>query len=204
MNTPQTTVTTACVADQKPVQRTYRPKLRFYHANARGTGCAVSMELHPAHDDTDGSIMVCMSNQATIGDLRGPNPKYPRFDWEGSIIVKLDFSDLCRILQVLRGECESLDDGRGLYHTTATASTKIVFRHIVEPFAGYSLEFYRTAKGGGETRTHYVFSPWEALGLAEAIAGSMSVISFGIPVVIPRDTSAYKAANRANRNVSAA
>jgi len=204
MNTPPVNDATALSVGSNTAQKTYRPKLRFYHANAKGTGCAVAMELHPAHDDTDGSIMVCMSNQATIGDLRGPNPKYPRFDWDGSIFVKLDFSDLCRILQVLRGECESIDDGRGLYHATATATTKIVFRHIIEPFSGYSFELYRTLRNGGESHAHYVFSPWEALGLAEAIAGSMSVISFGIPMVIPRDTSAYKAANRGMRNVSAA
>jgi len=204
MNTPQISETATQVAGQKPVPKTYRPRLRFYHANAKGTGCAVQMELHPAHDNVDGSIMVSMSNQATIGDLRGPNPTYPRFDWEGAISVKLDFSDLCGILQVFRGECESLGDGRGLYHTTATASTRIVLRHLVEPYSGYSFELYRTTKGGTETRTHYVFSAAEALGISEAIAGSMSVISFGIPMVIPHDTSAYKAANRMVRNVSAA
>ena len=32
----------------------YRPNLAFYHANAKGTGCALKLSLHPAHDDTDG------------------------------------------------------------------------------------------------------------------------------------------------------
>ena len=184
--------------------RAYRPSLRFFHPNGRGTGCAVSMDLHPAHDRVDGSIMMKVSNQMTVGNLQGPNPTFPRFDWENAMSVKLDFSDLCKMLQVFRGECESLEDGRGLYHRTARATTKIVLRHLVEPVAGYSLELYRTPMQGEDTRAHIFFTPWEALGLAEAIAGSMAVISFGIPVVIPHDTSAYEAENREFRNVSAA
>ena len=162
------------------------------------------MDLHPAHDRVDGSIMVRVANQMTVGDLRGPNPTFPRFDWENAVSVKLDFSDLCKMLQVFRGECESLEEGRGLYHRTARATTKIVLRHLVDPVAGYSFELYRTPAQGEETRTHILFSPWEALGLAEAIAGSMAVISFGIPVVIPHDTSAYVAENREYRNANAA
>ena len=26
----------------------FRPRLAIYHANAKGTGCAIKMELHPA------------------------------------------------------------------------------------------------------------------------------------------------------------
>ena len=37
--------------------RRFRPKLSLYHANAKGTGGALKLELHPAHDATDGSIM---------------------------------------------------------------------------------------------------------------------------------------------------
>ena len=83
-------------------------------------------------------------------------------------------------------------------------TTKIVLRHLVEPVSGYSFELYRTPTQGEEMRAHIFFTPWEALGLAEAIAGSMSVISFGIPMVIPHDTSAYEAENRELRNVRAA
>ena len=184
--------------------RAYRPSLRFFHPNGRGTGCAVKMDLHPAHDRVDGSIMLKVANQMTVGNMQGPNPTFPRFDWENSMSVKLDFSDLCKMLQVFRGECESLEDGRGLYHRTARATTKIVLRHLVEPVSGYSFELYRTPTQGEEMRAHIFFTPWEALGLAEAIAGSMSVISFGIPMVIPHDTSAYEAENRELRNVRAA
>ena len=101
----------------------YRPSLALFHASPKGTGGAIKMTLHPAHDDTDGCIMLTMANQLTIGNRQGPNPVYPKFDWDGKLTVKLDFTDLTKMLQVFRGECESIEDGKGLYHTTAQFTT---------------------------------------------------------------------------------
>lgn len=172
----------------------YRPKLSFYHPNARGTGCAVKMELHPAHDSVDGSIMMTVANQMTVGDRRGPNPTFPRFDWKEAIVVKLDFNDLCHLLQVLRGECESINDGKGLYHRSTQGSTCIKFRHLIEPVAGYSLELYRRSLNGNDERSScIVFSSAESTGLGEAISGAMAIVGFGIPMLVSHDTTAYKA-----------
>ena len=183
----------------------YRPKLAFFHPTSKGTGCALSLELHPAHDRTDGCIMMRVANQMTIGNRMGPNPTFPRFDWENVICVKLDFNDLTKMLQVFRGECESIEEGKGLYHATVRATTRIVLRHLVEPTQGYSLELYRTmANGGGEARAHMLLSPAEALGICESVAGALYLVSFGIPMLIPHDTSAYEAENRGARNVVAA
>ena len=188
-----------------PPPGTYRPKLAFYHASPKGTGCAATLELHPAHDDVDGSIWLCAANQMTIGNRMGPNPTFPRFDWENRICVKLDFSDLCAMLQVLRGECESVNGDHGLYHRTAKAATKIQLRHQVDPVSGYSLELYRTPAGGGEeSHAHLLLSSAEALGLCESIAGAMYLVSFGIPMLVPHDTSAYQAAARDMRHAVAA
>lgn len=182
----------------------YRPRLSFYHANPRGTGCAIDMELHPAHDQTAGSIWLRAANQMTIGDRRGPNPTYARFDWENRIVVKLDFNDLTKMLQVFRGECESINDGKGLYHQSPKASTTIKLRHLIEPIPGYSLELYRSPRTGGEdSHACILLSPAEALGLSEAITGSLSVICFGIPMVIPRDSSAYAAETKEMRHAAA-
>lgn len=183
---------------------TYRPKLTFYHANVKGTGGAISLDLHPAHDDVDGCIMMRIANQMTIGNRQGPNPVYPRFDWENAISVKLGFDDLCQFLQVFRGECESAGDGHGLIHATARATTNIRLRHLVDPVTGYSLEVYRTMRSNGEeSRAHILLSSAEATGLCESIAGSMSVISFGIPVVLPHDTAKYEAEQREFRHAAA-
>lgn len=182
----------------------FRPCLRMYHANPKGTGCAVKMELHPAHDDVDGSIMLTLANQMTVGGVQGAARVFATFDWMNSICVKLDFSDLCKMLQVLRGECESIDEGRGLFHSAPTGTKKISFRHLLDPVTGYSLDVTSSAcRGGAESHAHFLFSDSEALGLCESISGSMSIVSFGIPVVIPHDTSAYVAECRRARNVPA-
>ena len=159
-----------------------KARMRFYHPSAKGTGCALSLELLPASGDAEGCIMVRFAKQLTTGDRQAPVPTYPTFNWEAAIAVKLGFSDLCQILQVLRGECENIEEGRGLIHRSLNASTKINFRHLIEPVQGYVFEVHRVAnKGRAENKVMIIFTPWEALGLAESIAGSMSAICVGIP-----------------------
>lgn len=181
----------------------YRPALKLYHPNAKGTGSAIEIKLHPAHDDVDGSIMLRIANQCFVGDRNAPTPTFSRFDWENAICVKLDFMDLCKILQVFRGECESIDDGNGLFHITAKASTKINLRHETEPASSYTLFISRAARDGDSVRAHMTFSACEALGLCEAITKSMSVIAFGIPMLVPHDTSAYTSEQRRFRDARA-
>ena len=183
-----------------------RPSLSFYHANPKGTGCAVRLRLHPAHDYTDGCIMLKIANQMTIGNPMGPNPTFATFDWENAMNVKLDFSDLCQMLQVFRGECESINDEKGLYHRSPLGLTRITLGHLVEPVPGYRLGVYRSSQKGRENDTHacILFNPAEALGLCEALAGSLYLVAFGIPMLVPHDTTAYKAQTREMRNANAA
>ena len=71
-----------------------RPRLALYHANARGTGCAIKMELHPASGAADGGIFCTFAAQKTVGYRLGPNPTFPTFDWTEAHTVKLAFDDL--------------------------------------------------------------------------------------------------------------
>ena len=184
---------------------TYRPRLSFYHANSRGTGSAMQLELHPAHDSIDGSIWAQFANQITVGDRRGPVPTYSTFDWEHSIWVKLDFSDLTKMLQVFRGESESVEDGKGLYHSSPRGTTRIILRHMVEPMSGYSMAVYRTLKGSNEeTSTSILLSANEAYGLTVAIEASLGFLCFGIPQVVKRDTSEYRRNVKGMRDAPAA
>jgi hypothetical protein len=160
----------------------YRPRMRFYHANSKGSGCALSLEMIPADHEMEGCIMATLANQATIGNMQGESPVYSTFNWEGAVTVKLGFNDLCKMLQVLRGHCESIEDGRGLFHRSANANTKISFCHVHDQYAGYVLDVCKVADAtGGETRARIMLAPWEALGLSEAISGAMSAICFGLP-----------------------
>jgi hypothetical protein len=173
--------------DSRQGEAGFRPELAFYHPNAKGTGCAVKFSLHPAHGDTAGSIFLSAANQLTVGS-RGAERVFPKFDWENRICVKLDFTDLCKMLQVLRGECESIDDGRGLYHRRPGASTAIKFRHVVEPDSCYSLELYRNSGGEGadSVSAHILFGQAEALGLSEVFSRMLPVVCFGLPSAYSR------------------
>lgn len=185
--------------------QSFRPKFMLYHANAKGTGSALKMSLHPAHDDKSGSIWLAIASQMTIGSRENGSPVYPRFDWENAICVKLDFNDLCQILQVLRGESESIASGKGLFHSSSRGVTRILFRHLIEPTVGYSLEIYRTPRDSkDETRAHFFVTSAEAGGILDAIAGVMGVVVFGIPMVIARDTSEYEEQERKFRHAKVA
>ena len=164
------------------MQKTNHARLLVCHANARGTGCAMRLELHPAHGETDGSIRLVLAPQLTIGDRRAVPITPPTFDWDNALAVKLGFADASKMLQVLRGECESVDEGKGLFHQSAAASTRIFFRHLVDPIPGYSLETERIARGGGESvRAAIFFGSAEACGLAEAFAAAIPLVAFGVP-----------------------
>lgn len=158
------------------------PCLRFYHPNVKGTGCAMVMKLRPADAAQDGFIVVSFANQMTVGNLTGDNPTFPKFDWENKVDVVLDFNDLCAILQVLRGETESIGNGRGIFHKYKECCQKIQLRHLLDPVCGYSFEVIEaTANSGEEKRVNTLLSPAESLGICESIAGSMYLIAFGVP-----------------------
>lgn len=185
--------------------REYRPNFAIYHPNGKGTGCALRMNLHPAHDRRDGYIMLELATQRTVGDRRAAIPKFPTFDWENRLVVKLGFADLCKMLQVLRGENGALEEGKGLYHRSARYATRIVLRRLTEPIQGYSLEIYRNSadKSDADRNARIVLSPWEALGIALAIEDSIGVVCFGIPKVVVRE-SIGEIGNEESRDASAA
>ena len=85
-----------------------RPRLALYHANAKGTGYAIKMELHPASGAVAGGIFCTFAAQKTVGNRLGPNPTFPTFDWTEAHTVKLAFDDLAKCLQVFRMHRRSL------------------------------------------------------------------------------------------------
>lgn len=164
------------------MEKTNHARLVIYHANPKGTGTAMRLELHPAHGETDGSVRIVLAPQRTASESRTTPIPPPTFDWENTLRVKLDFTDLSKVLQVLRGECESVDEGRGIVHQTATALTRISFRHLVDPIPGYHLEVERMERSTGERRRLLFFmNPAEACGLTEAFAAAIPLVAFGIP-----------------------
>lgn len=81
-------------------------------------------------------------------------------------------------------ECESINGEHGLWQRTVNGNTKIVLRHLVDPVPGYSLEVnFCPADGSEERRWMFLLQPSEALGISEAISGSMYLVAFGVPKV---------------------
>ena len=167
----------------KAYENIQRPKLAFYHPSPRGTGCAMTLELHPAHDVTDGSIFLKMANQKPV-DNNGNTPTFPTFDWEHPLVAKLSFCDLAMMLQVFRGECESINEGKGLYHRSTTYTEVIQLDHRFDPAMCYQLKIHAIYNGSGEEREAIMhLNNAEALGICEAISSSLALVGFGLPVV---------------------
>ena len=164
----------------------YRPRLSYYHANSKGTGSALQMELHPAHDETAGSIFLSIAHQKTAGSRESGNVIMPSFDWKNKAVLKLDASDLSQILQVMRGIQESIADGKGLFHRSVNATTVIKFEHRIEPRPGYAFDVWKKPHDGEQQHYYFMFDPSEAFFLMLALEQSVGVIAFGIPQVIPR------------------
>ena len=163
-----------------------RARKVFYHPNGKGTGAALQLELHPAHEDIEGSVFLTLAPQKSIGMKTDTDTVHPTFDWRTAICLKLGLMDLAQILQVLRGMQESLADGKGLFHRSVNATTVIKFEHRIEPRPGYAFDVWKKPHDGDQQHYYFTFDPSEAFFLMLALEQSAGVIAFGIPQVIPR------------------
>lgn len=163
-----------------------RTRKVFYHPNGKGTGSALQLELHPAHEDTEGSVFLTLAPQRTIGMRTADDTVHPTFDWRNAVCLKLDLMDLAQLLQVLRGVQESLADGKGLFHRSANASAVIKFEHRIEPVPGYLLDISKKPLTGDLQRVSFFFRPVEAFACALMLEQALVYVAFGIPTVIPR------------------
>lgn len=152
-----------------------RPATTICHANMKGTGTALRLELHPARTDSDGSIIAMIAPQNAMKPVAS-------FDWNNSIYVRLCLMDLAKILQVFRGQHESIDDGKGLYHRTINGCTVVRLYHRIEPIGGYVLDVSHKPNDGETVRLIFAMTYDEAFALCEAIDHAMLYVAFGVPV----------------------
>ena len=153
-------------------------ELAFYHPNGKGTGGAVKFSLIPADGEefVDGGLRVAMASQVKGNGFE----TYPRFDWDRVIEVRLGFLDVARMLQVFRGETESINDGLGLFVFNPLCRMKFSLRHVVEPVAGYEIELVRKiGEAGQEDSVKVMLMGVEGLRLCCALEKSMGVLAFG-------------------------
>lgn len=171
--------------DNDATARTYRPRLSFYHANGKGSGSAVRFEVVPASGDRDGVVFLTLAPQKSVatGSVEQGNRQYATFDWQNRITVKLNFSDLCQLLSVFKGQAATIADGKGLYHDSRNTTTLINLTRQSEPYTGLALEVSRRGKAESEQalRVRIVFNNTEAFGLGTVLEQILSLLAFGIP-----------------------
>lgn len=155
-----------------------RPSLHLYHASPKCTGSALGLTLYPAHNERPGFLSMTICPQRTVGDIG--NGIAPTFGFKDGIAVALDFTSVSMILQVLRGEIESINEGKGIFLKTATGSTVVKFAHKIDPVHGYHLSLtHKSDDGKSESTVSFFMNPAEACGICEALSQSMHLIAFG-------------------------
>ena len=165
--------------------RNYRPRLSFYHANGKGSGSAAQFEVVPACGDRDGSVFLTLAQQKSVatGSAEQGTRQHATFDWANRVTVKLNFSDLCQMLPVFKGQVATIADGKGLYHDSRNTTTLINLTRQAEPYTGWALDVSRRGKAEAEQalRTRIVFNTAEASGLGTVLEQVLGLLAFGIP-----------------------
>lgn len=133
-------------------------ELKIFHPNSKKTGSVLKFGETPAHT---------MFQIAPQGSLIGG---FPSFDRDAAVSFAADWHDLASMLMVFRGECESLEDGKGLSYTYDAGWSKLMLRHVIEPVHCYTLEICER-RDGVESRGIFNLSISEALGLSLIIEG---------------------------------
>ena len=149
----------------------YTPRLSVYHANAKATGSAIHFSIQKATAVEDGRLIVCMANQQTTGSEK----VFPKFDWGKSVTVKLTPTEIAEIIEVLQGDKESIQDGKGIIYNTGANRVTLTFTHIPSAHAhGYGLELH--VKGEIYKIT---FNSAESVAIEYALKYALGIVAFG-------------------------
>lgn len=153
------------------------------HPAPSGNGSAIRFTLHPAHGNVSGCVMCELAKQKTAVSVTGETPTFATFDWDNAIVAKLCVGDIAQMLMVFRGMQESIQDGKGIFHRTATANAVIKFSHVIEPRPGYLFSVSRKQLDGELFEAFFVFRPEEAVWFSTALEGAMPALVFGVPAI---------------------
>jgi hypothetical protein len=176
--------------------KSFRPRYLCCHPNMKGTGASVRFELHPAHDNVEGSIYATFAAQKTITSCAEGVRIPATFDWAGQITVRLSINEVAEMLEVFRGYRERLADGKGMFHHSESGDAVIKLEHRLEPSPGYLFSVSKKGADGEVRRVGLVLDMRETIVLTEALSSSMLYMAFGIPKVVPRS------ARRPNQSIS--
>lgn len=152
-------------------------KVDIFHANAKGTGSALSVEVHPATVVSNGKVFLSFAAQMPYEG----ETVFPRFDYGNRITISLDPLEVEKLLEVFEGQTESIEDGKGFFIVSPAGRTSFKCRHILYPATGYALTVERTTAGEvTETRSStFVLTPSEGGMLYHGLRATMGRLLFG-------------------------
>lgn len=155
-------------------------KYTIYHPNAKGTGSALSLSPHIANamDREEGHIILGIALQTSTGNEVDGKPTFPRFAWDKQITVRLDPVDVMEIIRVIKGEQETINDGKGLWSRRDKCAVEV--RHLIAPVPHFALTFTTTEQNGGKTTCGINLTPPEAETICLALTYAMGPMVFGI------------------------
>lgn len=161
-------------------EATNETRTTICHPAPSGKGSAIRFTLRPANGNVSGCVMFEIAKQKTLASLSGETPTSATFDWDNAITMKLCVGDLAQMLMVFRGYQESIEDGKGIFHRSATANSIIKFSHMIEPRPGYLFSVSKKPFDGELTDAFFVFRPEEAFWFSTALEGAMPALVFGV------------------------
>ncbi len=121
-------------------------------------------------------LSICLDRDAgcMIADFADAERGAPLV-WEHGVTVSLGAVELAKILEVMRGHTESIDDGKGLYLRRADDWVVLRVSHMIEPLPGYRFEVVRCRNGAHiQQRITVYVRPDEAFALSLGIDMAIS------------------------------
>jgi hypothetical protein len=154
-------------------------RLALFHANAAGTGTAMSIDFRPRRATGMPCMFLELAPQKTPSQNKAGQRIPGTFDWDRKITVKLEFTDVCELLSVMEGVQEQAGgDRRGLYHQNGRSSTMISFQRNAEKGV-YWLGLSRKSEGDREpARLNFALTLVEAVGLRFVIRSALLNLAF--------------------------
>lgn len=135
-------------------------EITLYRPNAKGTGAKARFVT-----ETDGGLLsIELMPQKTVAAI-------PTFDMTKKSSITLQALDLAEMLMVLRGERESIADGKGIYVVKPGVTCCLQFSHVIEPTCGYNLTVATSFSDWIVYRNSIFLGMSEALFLSLAIEG---------------------------------
>ena len=146
--------------------------LEVRHPNAKGTGSALRARLIIGGMPENRGVLIGIAPQKTV------DGRQSAFDFGNPHCAFLGFVEVAQFLQVLRGETESIAEGKGIWCDYGDERVIVKFEHRIETLCGYLLRVFER-RGTVETAEQFWFTPAEALGFCEALSVAFREIAFG-------------------------